>query len=95
MITINLTPDEIRILTKPTRIEEWGAQQKVARKVQSQVLALGGESAMLDAFDIDYINKAIEVNCEGAFIALPNLRTGGWAVDEWAQSTKLLKAAVT
>ena len=95
MKTLNITQEEYRILTNPTRIEEWGAQQAVARKVQAQVIALTDEQVTIDAFDIAAMNKAIEVNREGAFIPSASALSGGWPVTEWEVSTASLKRAAT
>lgn len=90
-----LTTEEYRILTNPTRVEEWGAQQEVARKVQDQVLALTSEWTTIDDFDILVINKSIEVLRQGSFIVIGNQRTGGWNTSQWETSVKNLKAAVS
>jgi len=93
MITINLTAEQIRILTNPTRIEEWGAQQEVARNIQAQVMALTGDTVTLDAFDIAWINKANEVNHIGRFIDSASTRAGGWPVHEFEQRVDRLQCA--
>lgn len=95
MITTNLTAEEYRILTDPTRIEEWGAQQEVARKVQDQILALTDDWVRIDDFDIAAINKSIEALRMGSFIAIGNQRAGGWNTSQWNASKKKLQAAVT
>lgn len=94
MKTLTITQEEYRKLTNPTRIEEWGAQQEVARKVQAQVIALTDEQTTIDAFDIAAINKAIEINREGALIPSASAMSGGWPVTKWEVSSALLKRAV-
>ena len=95
MKTLNLTQAEYQTLVRPTREDQYtGAQYGVARKVQEQIMALDGEQARLDDDDIIAINKAIEVNGVGAFIATAEWRSGGWPLSEWEQSTISLKRAV-
>jgi len=92
---LDLTPEQYRILTAPTPIEEWGKQQEIAREVQRQILALEGGTTTLNAFDIAAINKAIEVNREGAFIPSANSMAGGWETTEWEFPTNILKNQVS
>lgn len=94
MIALAITAEEQRILLNPTRIEQWGTQQKVARKVQQQVLNIDTTDVTIDDDDIRYINKAIETNYEGAFIASGKSRAGGWNTKCWTISTSILKRAV-
>lgn len=91
---INLTPEEHRILTNPTRIEQLGKQQRIASNVKGQIMALTSEWVRLNEYDIIAINKAVEANRIGHGIATAAWRSGGWALNEWEQSTFSLRSAV-
>ena len=97
MKILNLTPEEYQALMNPTRKDRYtGEHYKVAKLVQAQIMALADERTRLDDFDIYLINKAIEVNGIGCFIATPTQRCGGWPTpsDGWDQSIAALRRAV-
>lgn len=92
MKTITLTMNEYRVLTEPTRIEEWGAQQGVARKVEAQVKALDDNSrTTIDAFDILVIQKASEALHMAGYVPTGDARSAGWALSEWKVDVRQLK----
>lgn len=97
MKVLNLTSEEYQALMNPTRKDQWsGEQYRVARKVQAQAMAVTGKRTRLDNLDIWAINKAIEVNGVGCFIATPAQRCGGWPTPEagWDQNVAALRRAV-
>ena len=94
MRTVNLTAEEYKTLLTPTPVEEWGDQQRVAREVQGQIRILTDKRVTIDDFDIAAINKAIEVNHEGCFIAQGKDRTGGWNISSWEVSVIGLQRAM-
>lgn len=92
MKTITLTAEEYRILIFPTRIELWGAQQEVARKVEVQVRALNDDSrTVIDSFDILVIQKANEALYMGGYVPTGAARSGGWPLSEWTVGCRQLK----
>lgn len=92
MKTITLTAEEYRMLVFPTRIELWGAQQGVARKVEAQVKALDdGNRTTIDAFDIVAIQAASTALHMGGYVPTGAERSGGWPLSEWEVDCRQLK----
>jgi hypothetical protein len=88
---LNLTTEEYRILIKPTRIEQWGAQQKVARRVKETVKAQQRERVYIDDRDIAALNRAILVLETGGYVPSGNELSGGWEhLKKWAVSSQRL-----
>lgn len=92
MKTVTLTTEEYRILTEPTGVELWGAQQGIARKVEAQVKALDdGGRTIINAFDIAIIQTASTVLHLGGYIPVGDERSAGWVLSEWEVSARQLK----
>lgn len=92
---IQLSAEQYLRLTRPTREDQYmGRQYEMAQLVKEQIMALTDKRVKLNEYDIIAINKAIEINGVGCFIATAAWRSGGWALNEWEQSTFSLRTAV-
>lgn len=92
MKTVTLTTEEYRILTEPTGVELWGAQQEIARKVEAQVKALNDDGCtIIDAFDIAAIQATSAALHMGGYVPTGAERSGGWPLSKWGVSARQLK----